>query len=78
MKIHVKIRGRKGAGKCACHLYQLQIEGDRAFLVWDSVILGGEELVTRMELNPQLIHKDPTREIYYYRGILELPQPENN
>lgn len=57
----------------------LEFEGRRAFVIWDSVILGSFLLKARLEIDPGLLLKDAGREWdYLYRGKLELPRPELN
>lgn len=57
----------------------LEFEGKRAFVIWDSVVLGSYLLKARLEIDPGLLLKDVGREWdYLYRGKLELPRPELN
>jgi len=57
----------------------LEFEGKRAYVIWDSVILGAYLLKARLEIDPGLLLKDSGREWdYLYRGKLELPKPELN
>ena len=57
----------------------LEIEGRRAFVVWDSVALGEFELQARLEIDPGLLQKASGRGCdFFYRGELVLPRPENN
>ncbi len=57
----------------------LEFEGRRAFVIWDSVTLGSFLLKARLEIDPDLLLKDVGREWdYLYRGKLELPRPELN
>ena len=57
----------------------LEFEGQRAFVIWDSVTLGSYLLKARLEIDPKLLLKDTGREWdYLYRGKLVLPRPEHN
>ncbi len=57
----------------------LEFEGKRAFVIWDSVTLGCYLLKARLEIDPTLLLKDAGRGWdYLYRGKLELPRPELN
>ncbi len=58
---------------------QLEFEGERAFVVWDSVNVGGYELKARLEIDPELLQRGGGRGCdFFYRGELVLPRPENN
>jgi len=66
-------------GKQAAIELNLEFEGKRAFIIWDSVSLGAYELKARVELNPKFLKKDTSRGCdFVYRGKLVLPRPENN
>ncbi len=66
-------------GKTACVDLNLEFEGERAYVVWDSITLGEYKLKARVEIDPELLQKAGGRGCdYYYRGQLVLPQPENN
>jgi len=57
----------------------LEFEGKRAFVLWDSILLGEYKLKARVEIDPELLQKAVGRGCdYYYRGQLILPRPENN
>jgi hypothetical protein len=57
----------------------LEFEGKRAYVIWDSICLGSYLLKARLEIDPRLLLKDSGREWdYLYRGKLVLPRPENN
>jgi hypothetical protein len=57
----------------------LEFDGKRAFVIWDSITLGSYLLKARVEIDPQLLHQDSSRGCdYFYRGELILPNPENN
>ena len=59
--------------------FDLEFEGKRAFVIWDSITLGSYLLKARLEIDPELLLKDAGREWdYLYRGKLELPRPELN
>ena len=66
-------------GKQASVELDLELEGKRAFAIWDSVSFGAYELKARVELNPKLLKKDTSLSCdFVYRGELVLPRPENN
>ena len=75
-----KMRGQTvEKGKAAYIDLDLEFEGDRAFVVWDSITLGAFLLKARMEINPDLLQADPDRKFdYFYHGQLVLPRPEYN
>ena len=57
----------------------LEFEGRRAFIIWDSVTLGDYLLKARLEIDPKLLQESKNRDCdYVYRGELVLPRPENN
>jgi hypothetical protein len=57
----------------------LEFEGKRAFVIWDSIPLGPYEFKARVEINPKLLQKAEDHGWdYFYRGKLVLPRPENN
>jgi len=57
----------------------LEFEGKRAFVIWDSVTLGDYLLKARLEIDPKLLQQSGNRDCdYVYRGELVLPRPENN
>ena len=75
-----KIRGlTAGAGKqCSIEL-DMEFEGERAFVVWDSITMGKFQLKARVEIDPELLLATPGRGCdYLYSGQLILPRPENN
>jgi len=57
----------------------LEFEGARAFVIWDSIPLGGYQLQARVEIDPGLLQKvgHPNCD-YLYRGELVLPRPQDN
>jgi hypothetical protein len=66
-------------GKSSFSNFDLEFEGSRAFVIWDSITLGSYLLKARLEIDPNLLLKDSGREWdYLYRGKLVLPRPENN
>jgi hypothetical protein len=66
-------------GKTAFIDLNLEFEGNRAFVVWDSVTLGEYLLKARVEIDPTLLQEDPEPDCdFVYRGQLILPRPENN
>jgi hypothetical protein len=57
----------------------LEFEEGRAFVILDSVAVGGYEFKARLEIDPQLLQRARDRGCdFYYRGELVLPRPENN
>jgi hypothetical protein len=57
----------------------LEFEGSRAFVIWDSFSLGHLRLKARVEIDPALLHKETgSAWDYLYQGELILPHPENN
>jgi hypothetical protein len=66
-------------GKTSFINLNLEFEGKRAFVIWDSITLGSYMLKARLEIDPKLLLKDTGRDWdYLYRGKLVLPRPENN
>ncbi len=58
---------------------ELEFEGKRAFVIWDSVTLGNYQLKARLEIDPKLLQKTETNVCdYFYCGKLVLPRPEDN
>ena len=75
VKSEICHRARKDALKD----FQLEFEGDRAYLVWDVFSLGSLLIKARVELNPRLLRRSDARSSnYYYRGKITLPSPETN
>jgi hypothetical protein len=74
------MRGRAVAkGKLEFIDLDLEFDGKRAFVIWDSISLGDFLLKARVEIDPQFLHVDSGRGCdYIYRGELVLPNPENN
>lgn len=75
-----KVRGRAaGKGKSEFIDLDLEFDGKRAFVVWDSISVGNFLLKARVEIDPQLLlaYARPGCD-YIYRGELVLPNPENN
>jgi len=57
----------------------LEFEGDRAFVIWDSITLGNFLLKARVEIDPKLLQTDAGRGCdYFYHGELILPRPQDN
>ncbi len=57
----------------------LEFEGGRAFVVWDSLKMGNFRLKARLEIDPTLLQRENSAGFdYCYRGELVLPRPENN
>lgn len=68
-----------GHGKTNSVDLDMEFEGDRAFVVWDSISLGNCELKARVEIDPELLQAATGRGCdYVYRGELILPRPELN
>jgi hypothetical protein len=66
-------------GKKAFIVVNLEFEGERAFVLWDSITLGEYKLKARVEIDPELLQKAGDRGCdFYYLGQLVLPRPENN
>jgi len=66
-------------GRQAFVVLNLEFEGERAFVVWDSITLGEFNLKARVEIDPDLLQKAWDRGCdFYYLGQLVLPRPENN
>lgn len=66
-------------GKNAFIDLDLEFEGKRAFIIWDSVTVGDYELKARLEIDPGLLQKvDRTNCDYVYCGKLVLPRPQDN
>jgi hypothetical protein len=66
-------------GKTSFINLELEFEGKRAYVIWDSIALGAYLLKARLEIDPELLLKDTGREWdYLYRGKVVLPRPENN
>ncbi len=57
----------------------LEFDGARAFVIWDSITIGDLELKARVEIDPQLLRPLVQSDCdYLYCGELILPRPENN
>lgn len=66
-------------GKNAFIDLDLEFEGKRAFIIWDSINLGNYELKARLEIDPKLLQKvDRSSCDYIYCGKLVLPRPQDN
>ena len=66
-------------GKETCVDVDLEFEGRRAFVVWDSITVGPIMLKARVEIDPALLQKEGGRTWdFVYRGELVLPRPQNN
>jgi hypothetical protein len=58
---------------------RLEFEGQRAFVIWDTIPFGEYQLTARLEINPKLLEKAPEPGYdFFYQGELVLPRPENN
>jgi hypothetical protein len=75
-----RVRGQAVAmGKTEFIDLDLEFEGKRAFVIWDSITLGDFLLKARVEIDPRLLRADTGRQCdFVYNGELVLPQPENN
>ncbi len=68
-----------GHGKDSFVELNLEFEGKRAFVIWDSISVGNYQLKARLEIDPHLLQKDDDSESdFLYCGELILPRPENN
>jgi hypothetical protein len=57
----------------------LEFEGHRAFVIWDSVSFGNYRLKAVLEIDPnRLVRMGGSHPEYEYRGEIELPRPEDN
>jgi hypothetical protein len=57
----------------------LEFEGRRAFVVWDSIAVRGFTLKARVEIDPALLQVGAGRGCdFIYRGALVLPNPAHN
>lgn len=66
-------------GKKVLIHFQLDLEGTRAYLVWDTFTVGRMIVKARVELNPRLLRRIAGKSSnYFYRGKITLPRPENN
>jgi hypothetical protein len=64
--------------ECSIDL-NLEFDGDRAFVVWDSLTVGKYLLKARVEIDPGLLQDgEGVGCDYFYRGELVLPRPELN
>jgi hypothetical protein len=69
---------QKNGKKSAVDL-PLEFEGKRAFVVWDSLMMGNYQFKARVEINPRLLKRSSRGgSEFRYRGRLVLPQPEQN
>jgi hypothetical protein len=81
--MHAKVFKMRGLtvdqGKKAFVVVNLEFEGERAFVVWDSITLGEYKLKARVEIDPELLQRAGDRGCdFYYLGQLVLPRPEHN
>ncbi len=66
-------------GKQAFKDLELEFDGVRAYVVWDTVPVGSYQLKARLEINPALLMKSGGRGCdFFYQGALVLPRPELN
>ena len=57
----------------------LEFEGRRAFVIWDSISVGSFQLKARLEIDPKLLQKvDRSCCDFVYCGKLVLPRPQDN
>lgn len=75
-----RVRGQAMAkGKQEFIHLDLEFEGKRAFVIWDSISLGGFLLKARVEIDPKLLCADTGRQCdFVYNGELVLPRPDHN
>ena len=58
---------------------EIEFEGERVFVVYDSVRLGGFRLKARIEIDPKRLKRVRSKRWdYRYRGHLLLPSPQDN
>ena len=68
-----------GHGKDSLVQLNLEFEGERAFVIWDSIPVGNYQLKARLEIDPHLLQKSESPgSDFLYCGELVLPKPENN
>ncbi len=78
-KLYKLRSGTAQQGKAAFINLDLEFDGQRAFVIWDSLAVGNYMLKARVEIDPRLLQADSRREAdFVYRGELVLPRPENN
>ena len=66
-------------GNAAAVDLNLEFEGKRAFVVWDTIHVGRFELKARVEIDPNLLQEAARPDYdFFYRGELVLPRAENN
>jgi hypothetical protein len=75
-----RVRGQtKAKGKVEFIHLDLEFDGQRAFVVWDSISFGNYLFKARMEIDPKLLSADSGRQCdFVYKGELVLPEPQNN
>ena len=57
----------------------LEFDGKRAFVIWDTISVGDYLFKARVEIDPRLLRADSGRQCdFVYSGELVLPRPENN
>jgi len=57
----------------------LEFDGQRAFVIWDTIMLGTYQLKARLEIDPKRLKKARSQTWdYFYRGELVLPRPQDN
>ena len=56
----------------------LEFEGKRVFVVWDTIQMGSYAVKARLEIDPKHLKSTDKYGDYEYRGELVLPKPENN
>jgi len=79
LKIYKLRHAAKKNGKRSAVNLPLEFEGKRAFVVWDSLMMGRYQFKARVEINPRLLKRSSRGGCeFQYRGRLVLPQPEQN
>ena len=75
-----RLRGQAMAkGKLEFINLDLEFDGKRAFVIWDSIPVGNYHLKARVEIDPRLLRADAGRQCdFVYSGELVLPRPEDN
>ncbi|PWU16853.1 MAG: hypothetical protein C5B50_12595 [Verrucomicrobia bacterium] len=68
-----------GQDKNSSTEFNLEFEGKRAFVIWDSFALGDYRIEARMEIDPMLLQEAGGKgSDFLYCGEIILPKPENN
>jgi len=58
---------------------ELEFDGARAFVIWDTIPVGRFELKARLEIDTTLLEQSKNRSYdFFYHGKLVLPRPQDN